>query len=198
MTQKPRVEVEIKLPVTSKRTVLARLRASGFRLARRRTLEVNWILDDARGRLQRAGRVLRLRRSGTQWILTAKGAARPGRHKRRAEVETAVGDGPACRDLLHMLGYEAGFVYERYRTAYRQAGGGEAVLDETPLGIFLELEGSAAWIDRTAKVLGYRREQYILASYAGLFKAWVARSGSRARQFTFAALASPRRQPKRG
>ncbi len=198
MGQKPRVEVEIKLPVASKAAVRRGLRAAGFRRVRRRMLEVNWIMDDARGSLRRVGRLLRLRCSGTQWILTAKGPSKPGRHKRRDEIETEVSDGPACRKLLQTLGFEARFVYERYRTTYRHADGGEGVLDETPLGDFLELEGKASWIDRAAKALGYRRQQYILTSYVGLFEAYVAHTGSRARQFTFAEMASAKGKRGRG
>jgi adenylate cyclase class 2 len=44
-----------------------------------------------------------------------------------------------------------------------------ATLDETPIGVFLELEGPAEWIDRVAEELGFDESDYILASYATLY-----------------------------
>ena len=45
-------------------------------------------------------------------------------------------------------------------------------LDETPIGVFLELEGPAKWIDSTAKELGFSYADYITASYGVLFAEW--------------------------
>jgi adenylate cyclase class 2 len=45
------------------------------------------------------------------------------------------------------------------------------MLDQTPIGDFLELEGSPAWIDRTACALGYSPDDYITASYGALYLA---------------------------
>jgi len=44
------------------------------------------------------------------------------------------------------------------------------MLDETPLGVFLELEGPARWIDRTARALGFSESDYITDSYAELHR----------------------------
>jgi adenylate cyclase class 2 len=45
-------------------------------------------------------------------------------------------------------------------------------VDETPIGVYLELEGSPAWIDRTAFQLGFADKDYITASYARLYVEW--------------------------
>ena len=44
------------------------------------------------------------------------------------------------------------------------------VLDETPIGNFLELEGPQRWIDEVARQLGYSRREYIKDSYAALYR----------------------------
>jgi adenylate cyclase class 2 len=65
------------------------------------------------------------------------------------------------------------FRYEKYRAEYRRQGSsGVATVDETPIGTYLELEGNARWIDRTAKQLGFTQEQYITASYGSLYLEW--------------------------
>jgi adenylate cyclase class 2 len=43
------------------------------------------------------------------------------------------------------------------------------MLDETPIGAFLELEGGPRWIDRTARALGFPRDGYITDSYGKLY-----------------------------
>ena len=43
------------------------------------------------------------------------------------------------------------------------------MLDETPIGMWLELEGQPEWIDRTAAQLGFTAQQYVTESYGGLW-----------------------------
>ena len=42
-------------------------------------------------------------------------------------------------------------------------------LDETPIGAFLELEGSPSSIDRVARLLGYTHSDYITQTYGALY-----------------------------
>lgn len=163
-----RVETEVKLAIASPRATARRLRQLGFRLRRRRQLEITWIFDDARGSLRRAGRLLRLRRRGATWMLTAKGPRRPGRFKTRPEVELPLPAGGDIVSLLAQLGLHSVLEYRRYRTVFADARG-EAGLDEASIGCFLELEGPPRWIDRTARAVGYAPRDYILRSYPDLF-----------------------------
>jgi adenylate cyclase class 2 len=53
------------------------------------------------------------------------------------------------------LRYEPSFRYEKYRTEFAREGeAGVAVLGETPIGNFIELEGPGRWIDTTAREPG--------------------------------------------
>jgi adenylate cyclase class 2 len=72
--------------------------------------------------------------------------------------------------MLERLGYLPGFRYEKYRTKFATAGEpGIITLDETPIGVFLELEGAKYWIDHTAGRLGFALSAYSTASYAALY-----------------------------
>jgi adenylate cyclase, class 2 len=42
-------------------------------------------------------------------------------------------------------------------------------LDETPIGVFVELEGPAKAIDRAAQALGFAEKDYILGNYMVLY-----------------------------
>ncbi|MBK5290957.1 MAG: class IV adenylate cyclase [Acidobacteriia bacterium] len=166
---KPRLEVEIKLRLPDAATGKRKLRQAGFRVSRKRILETNVLFDTADGRLRREEKLIRLRYSSPRWVLTFKGgtAIAGSRYKIREEVETAVADGAALERILREAGLQSSFYYEKYRTEFRRGGErGCAMLDETPAGMFLELEGSGAWIDRTAKRLGFCPADYITDSYA--------------------------------
>ena len=90
-----------------------------------------------------------------------------GRHKVRDEFETAVSEPDAFERILRELGYSPCYRYQKYRTVYT-LDDLEIVLDETPIGCFVELEGPPESIDRTAERLGFSSDRYIRESYREL------------------------------
>ena len=95
--------------------------------------------------------ILRIREYGGKWVLTHKRLPDQGpgedRHKHRVETETQVADGRALDVVFRSLGLVPAFRYEKYRTEWSDAEG-HCVIDETPIGVYAELEGPAEWIDR--------------------------------------------------
>jgi len=82
------------------------------------------------------------------------------------------------RLILERLGYQPVFRYEKYRTEYTRTGqSGLAMIDQTPIGDFLELEGSPSWIERTARALGRSPAEFITASYGALYREHCQASG---------------------
>ena len=69
-------------------------------------------------------------------------------------------------------------------------GEGHCVVDETPIGNFAELEGTAEWIDGAAAKLGVGPSQYLTLSYGRLFEQWREEHNSVAQDLTFAAIAN--------
>jgi adenylate cyclase class 2 len=180
-------EIEIKFRVEDVRTLTRRLRLSGFRLVTRRTHEVNTLYDLSGQPLRKRGELLRLRKYGTEWVLTHKSKGQAWRHKSRVERETEVSDGIEMDAILQALGYRPTFRYEKFRAEWSD-GAGKVVVDETPIGNFGEIEGAPRWIDRTAKQLGIGGAQYLTDTYAGLFFTWKRRTRSAAKEMTFAAV----------
>jgi adenylate cyclase class IV len=109
------------------------------------------------------------------------------RYKVREEVEYIVSEPRAVVALAGQAGMRPVFLYEKYRTSYRVpgAGGVHVEFDETPAGVFLELEGSRRGIDRLARRLGYRSADYISKSYAAVHFEDCRRRGIRARDMLF-------------
>ena len=164
------IETEIKLRVPEAAGAKALIERRGFRVARERVFESNTIYDTSGGRLRAAGELLRLRQAGSGGLLTFKGRGEPGRHKVRPEIETEVADPAAMAKILEAAGFRPVFRYEKYRTEFDRSGAdGFVVLDETPIGVYLELEGDPRWIDAVAVELGFNESDYITASYGKLY-----------------------------
>jgi adenylate cyclase, class 2 len=180
-------EVEIKFRVESLPLLARRLRATGFRLVTQRTHEVNTLYDLPGQKLRKRGELLRLRKYGTQWVLTHKSKGKTGRHKTRVETETEVQDGGKMEAILHALGFKPTFRYEKFRAEWSD-GHGHVVVDQTPIGNYGEIEGAPRWIDKTAKLLGIQPADYITLTYAGLFFAWKRRTRSPSKEMTFASI----------
>ena len=104
------------------------------------------------------------------------------RHKVREELEIEVTDPGKLTQIFEALGMKGWFRYEKYRTTYRLprvawAKGLLIELDETPIGVFVELEGPPEAIDRAARALGYTPHDYILKNYLVLYVESCRRSG---------------------
>ncbi len=163
-------EVEIKLRVRDAAHGRALIEAMGCRLIRERTFESNILFDTPDQMLRQRGQLLRLRDYGEDRVVTFKGKGLPGRHKVREEIEFMVSSGGNFQIILEKLGYIPNFRYEKYRTEYRAAEGvGQVLLDETPIGVLLELEGPPEWIDSTAARMGFKESDYITATYSALW-----------------------------
>ena len=180
------VENEIKLSVESLSKALSVIRQHGFRVSASRVFEQNQVLDDEQCTLRDRGTLLRLRRTENAVTCTFKGAALPGRHKKREEREFTVSDLNECLAVFNGLGYRERFRYEKFRTEFEREGDrGHVTLDETPIGVYIELEGPAGWIDRTAKAFGFTRRDYITASYGQLYFEWCAKRGLKPSNLVF-------------
>ena len=88
--------------------------------------------------------------------------------KIRDELETVVGDGVLLLRMFEELGYQVWFRYEKYREEFAHEDVIVAI-DETPVGVFVEIEGSESGITAMAAALGRSPADYILDSYRGLF-----------------------------
>lgn len=161
-------ENEIKLAFPSRETAVLRLLAAGARQVHARAFEDNVLFDLADRALSKSGRLLRLRDFDGVSLLTFKASvAGEHRHKVKIEHETAIADPAALRSILLGLGFEAVYRYQKYRATYR-LGAVEAAVDETPLGTFIELEGSPDEVDKAAEALGAAPSDFIRATYREL------------------------------
>lgn len=166
-------ETEAKFRVADRPALEARLAALGAGPGDRED-EVNLLLDDDDGTLRARGCAMRIRTVGGVGLLTYKGPASfDGGVKGRLELESGV-DAPAnVQALLEVLGFRPRFRYDKRRTPWRFADPARplVVVDETPLGLFAEIEGEAVAVRALATELGVAEESFLRASYFGLWQA---------------------------
>jgi len=162
-------ESEIKLRMPSPEAAREALARLGARLARARHFEDNVLWDDPQASLGAAGKVVRLRRAEGTAVLTYKGPRRIVEGiKSREERETTLSDPEALERVLSSLGLQPRFRYQKYRETYAWDEV-EIVVDETPVGTFLEIEGDLAAIHKAAQALGRTPADYLTDSYPALF-----------------------------
>jgi adenylate cyclase class 2 len=186
-------EIEIKFRVDDVQALNRLLQSSGFRLLTPRIHEINTLYDLPGHILRKRGELLRLRKYGSEWVLTHKAKGKAGRHKTRVENETKVADGGKMEAILRALGFAPSFRYEKFRAEWNDDKG-HVVVDETPIGNFGEIEGPSRWIDRTAQHLQIPRRNYITATYTELFSQWKKQTKSPAIEMTFKAIRSKTRR----
>ena len=190
-------EIELKFPVSSLNDLEQRLAELGFQLDTPRTFESNTLYDSPGRALREKGELLRVRDYGDRHIVTHKRHPDDedlgSRYKTRIETESEVSDGAALAEIFTRLGFEPAFRYEKYRREYShpKARAGHVVIDETPIGVYAELEGPTGWIDQTLVALGVDPATCLTESYGKLFTAWKKRTASAAENLTFAEVGAP-------
>jgi adenylate cyclase class 2 len=190
-------EIEVKLRVADVDALIRKLGRLGCRCAGR-VLERNTLFDTPDSDIRRRGRLLRIRvetpapskliRGGARrTVITSKSpapASAGSRFKEKLEREVAVRSPRNWLTALRPLGFRPGFAYEKFRSTFRLPGL-HLDLDETPVGAFLELEGSSRAIDRAAKALGFSRRDYIRGTYWDVYVAECRRRGRSPRNMLF-------------
>lgn len=161
-------EREIKLRFESADEARQKILALGASPLLGRRLQEDCLFDTDDERLRRQRSTLRVRSEGGKALLTWKGPVLPGAVKIREEYETVVADGAALQTILEEIGMHVWFRYEKYREEFTMDDVTIAI-DETPVGVFVEIEGGEDTIHQTASALGKSPSDYITDSYRFLF-----------------------------
>lgn len=165
-------EIEVKFRVVDRPSLEARLLSLGGKGAPPED-EYNLILDDRKGGLREKGMALRLRETGGRGLVTLKGKKTVRRGvKTRVEIETEVDLPRRMLSVFEALGYETRFRYEKRRATwlFDDPSRPVVVIDETPIGLFAEIEGDEGAIRRLAAELGVREEEFLDDSYISLYR----------------------------
>ncbi len=175
MTTEKKLEIEVKIKIESIgiKDTRKKIVKNNFHLIAPRSLEQNIVFDTPDKKLKTNNFLLRLRKKGDKSTVTFKRPVKKSlssvHYKIREETEVEVLDFEKMRKIFIGLGYEPVFIYEKYREVF-QKGDARLMVDETPIGNFIEIEGTEEAIDRTARELGYSKNDYIIDNYRSLFR----------------------------
>lgn len=162
------IEREVKLRFTSAEEAREAVLAAGAVPLLGRRLQEDALYDTAGDQLKARRSALRLRRENGKARVTFKGPVQPDVMKVREELETVVADGDVLHRVFEELGLRVWFRYQKYREEFSHQDVIVAI-DETPVGVFVELEGSAQGIGEMTAALGRSPADYIVQSYYSLF-----------------------------
>jgi adenylate cyclase class 2 len=180
------LEREVKLRYETPALARAAVVELGAILVRPRRLQSDALYDTPEGLLSPRLAVLRVRRDGDRSFITFKSPLPHATMKLREEIETSIGDAGVVARILEELGLRVWFRYEKYREEF-ELDDVLIAIDETPVGTFVELEGSDQGITAAAAALGKGPSDYVLDSYRTLYVNDCAARGVSPEHMVFAA-----------
>jgi adenylate cyclase, class 2 len=165
------IEVKIRFPDAgeARRAVLS----AGGAEVRPRHFEENSILDTPAGDLAARSALLRVRSAsdGRAFLTFKEKVPTEARAKIRIEREVEVSSAEILAAILRGAGFVPIYRYQKYRTVF-SLGAATVDLDETPMGCFIEIEGSREAIASAASRLGASEADFIVEDYRALFREW--------------------------
>lgn len=181
-------ETEVKIKVTDGASVYSRITGFTEGIVPLVQFEDDALYDFPDLRLFKAGSIFRLRKSSAavrdeagnfsakpdseKYKLTWKGPSDTSRgNKEVEELEFDIGEPAAMFGMLRSFGLTPLFRYQKFRSVF-ELNGVKIIYDETPMGLFLEIEGEADKIDETAGGLGFTRSEFISLDYYSLWRAY--------------------------
>jgi adenylate cyclase, class 2 len=168
MTTPTTLEREVKLRFGSVEEARDAVTSAGAAPLRCRRLQEDALLDDNAETLRKRCCALRVRVESGRSLVTFKGPVQVSPMKLREEIETVIGDGETMLRCFEQLGYGVWFRYQKYREEYALSDVIVAI-DETPVGVFVEVEGDEHGIIEATRALGRTPDDFVLDSYRSLF-----------------------------
>jgi adenylate cyclase class 2 len=163
------VETEVKVKIGDAESFCRRLDAWNPRVLSGRHFEDNHLLDFPDGRLRSSRCLVRLRYASGRAFLTFKGPPKAeGIFKTREELETGLEDGDTACRIFERLGMRLWFRYQKYRREF-QIDEVFVAVDETPVGHYVEFEGSEEGIHALARKMEIDPSQFLKSSYYSIY-----------------------------
>jgi adenylate cyclase class 2 len=164
------LESELKIRVADLEPVRVSLQRARAVVVQVMAREINLLLDTNNNQLRKAGSVLRLRQHGDRKVVTFKGpVSYRGAIKQRPEHETEVADLDRIGEIFEHLGFSVFMRYEKDREEWRLEDF-SVVLDHTPMGDFVEVEGPPERLEFMADLLGLDISAAVRGSYVSLWQ----------------------------
>ena len=163
------LEIEVKFFLPKSHTIRERLVDMGATFTGK-VFEINRCFENEARTFRAQDILLRLRKDRkTTLTFKAPPEQSDNNFKVYQEMEVEVDDFDTCQVILENLGFHPEQTYEKWRETFVLADT-KMLIDTTPYGIFLEIEGSKSNILDLAGRLGLKWEERILLNYLAIFE----------------------------
>lgn len=164
-------EIEVKIRIDNLKEVREKiLKLNAEQKGRSFDEDVYYDFDD--GRIRNADKVFRLRNNK---IVAFKGPQMGKNVMDREEIEMEL-DGDKFREIMSKIGIKPIRKKQKYRETFKFKEG-EVVIDETPIGNYLEIEGPEEFIIDITKKIGFSEKDHIIKTYSQLAKEYYKKEG---------------------
>ncbi|MBN1841221.1 MAG: class IV adenylate cyclase [Deltaproteobacteria bacterium] len=163
------VEIEVKFYLHDVNSVRERVLSMGAAFSGR-FFETNICFEDAAKSFKNQDILLRLRKDDKARLTFKSPPDHPDRDfKIYRELEIEVDDFDTCRAVLEGIGFHPEQTYEKWRETFILADT-KLLIDTTPYGVFLEIEGQKSDILDITNRLDLKWEERILLNYLEIFE----------------------------
>jgi adenylate cyclase class 2 len=163
------IETEIKIRIEDPEAFCRQMDPFRPEVLSARHFEDNYLFDFPDQSLRSRRCLLRVRLADGKCFLTYKGPPkREGIFKTREELETCILDAETLLQILEGIGMRLTFRYQKYRREF-SLNGVHVAVDETPIGNYVEIEGSEEGIRQLACKMGIVEAQFLRMSYFALY-----------------------------
>jgi adenylate cyclase class 2 len=163
------LEIEVKFYLPDVRSMRDRILAVGA-ISLGRHFETNVCFENGARTFKEQDILLRLRKDQkTELTFKSPPVDSDKNFKVYRELEVEVDDFDTCGEILESLGFHPEQTYEKWRETFA-LGETRLLVDTTPYGVFLEIEGRKSDIVDIANRLDLKWEERILLNYLAIFE----------------------------
>ncbi len=169
-------EIEVKYKLKDKKVVLDWLNQNAKEI-KNRYMDRTYSLWDRIKALSRMGVFVRTRQEGSKHTFTIKtrDLKLVSRYAERTEYNLEIEDASRMAEMLRMIGLEDMRILEKYRTMWKYKVC-IIVIDETPIGDFIEIEGPKQNLEELIKILKLKGKR-ITQAYWDVYRDYCRKKG---------------------
>lgn len=175
-------EIEIKFKITQVKNIRKKIKKEGG-IFISKTFERTVRFDTPAKKLEKNGLFLRTR-TGFKNVITLKQKVDNKKFREREEIEFEISEPEKMKTILEKLGFTKIKIMEKYREKW-ELKNTEIVIDNLPMGNFIEIEGEEKDIKKVVKILELDFKNGIISTYWDLWNEFCKKEGIKNKNIVF-------------
>jgi predicted adenylyl cyclase CyaB len=168
-------EIEVKFKIQNIKRLQKALKQIEAK-RKNKILQEDISFDNRKNILTKANILLRLRKTDDEICLTFKLPSKKARFKEEEEIEIKVDNSENTKEILRILGFYPKGELKKLREEWDYKNS-KILIDQSPLGKILEIEGSKKEIEEIIKLLNLNSKKRITKTYYEVYKDYCKEKG---------------------